>query len=84
MRDRQPLPPRAKDVLQALRPIRRTMDSELSREQAAMVLQVEGFAEDEIPYYLELLLNRGYLYEVDEDVFLTDPGVHHISESRRH
>lgn len=72
MRDRQPLPPGVKDVLQALRPLLRTMDSGLSREQAAMVAQAEGFAEDEIPYYLELLLNRGYLYEVDEDVFLTD------------
>lgn len=49
------------------------MDSGLPREQAAIVLQVEGFAEDEIPYYLELLLNRGHLYEVDEDLFLTDP-----------
>ena len=73
MCDRQPLPPGAKDVLQTLRPILGTMDNGMTRDQAAMVLQTEGFAEDEISYYLELLLNRGYLYEVDEDVFLTDP-----------
>lgn len=73
MHDRQPLPPGAKDVLQTLRPILETTDSGMTRDQVAMVLQNDGFAEDEISYYLELLLNRGYLYEVDEDVFLTDP-----------
>ena len=73
MHDRQPLPPGAKDVLQTLRPILETTDSGMTRDQVAMVLQNDGFAEDEISYYLELLLNRGYLYEVDQNVFLTDP-----------
>ena len=72
MRDRQPLPPGAKDVLQTLRPILKTTDSGMTRDQAVMVLQNDGYTEDEISSYLELLLNRGYLYEVDQNVFLTD------------
>ena len=71
--DPWPLPPGAKEVLQALRPVLTRVERGLSREQATRILQSDGFDAEAIPYYLELLLNRGHLYEVDSYLFLTDP-----------
>ncbi len=73
MMNRRRLPPGAKDILQALRPVLTTVDGGLSRDHATLVLENEGFTADEIPYYLDLLLDRGYLYEVEGALRLTDP-----------
>ena len=73
MPDRTPLPPGAKDHLRVLRPVLRTVENGLSREQATLILVAEGFSEEEIPYYLNLLLERGYLYRVENHLFLTNP-----------
>lgn len=73
MPDQTPLPPGARDHLHALRPVLRTVDNGLSREQATRILIAEGFSEEEIPYYLDMLLDRGYLYCVENYLFLTNP-----------
>ncbi len=70
---RRRLSPGAKEALQTLRPVLLSVENGLSHDQAHQILRNEGFDDEGIIYYLDLLRERGYLYEVDGYLFLTDP-----------
>lgn len=73
-----PLPSRAKDALETLRPRVESAgdgdgeEDELSRERALAALVAETFDESEARETLELLELRGYVYEVNGRLRITE------------
>ena len=72
MRRSTPLPPRATSALEILRPSIEGSDGGLSRIEIRSILLDSGFALTEVPVLLEILIQRGYLYEVADRVRVTD------------
>ena len=71
MRGQTPLPTRARDALSALNAAIEANHTGLSHAEARDVLRDAGFEQADVADLLEILLLRGYIYEVDEHVFVT-------------
>lgn len=68
----RPLPTYAEEVLESLRlKIEPTADG-LPRDMVEAYLASEGFEDSTIEVALEELLNRGYIYAVNDQIRLTD------------
>jgi uncharacterized membrane protein len=68
--DRTQLSPAATDALDTLRePIDRAEG--LTREEAATVLTDDGFDSVDADVFLDELLSKGYLYAVDDRLYVT-------------
>ena len=69
------LPPFAEDVLKMVREAVEESDDEddsLSKDDARSVLVADDrFIESDAEYALDVLQNRGYIYYVDERVYIT-------------
>ena len=69
------LPPFAEDALKMLREAVEESDDEddsLSKDDARSVLVADDcFIESDAEYALDVLQNRGYIYYVDERVYIT-------------
>lgn len=74
--DRSPssrqLPTYAEEMLEALKPKIASTANGLPRAEAETYLDAEGFDESTIRLALDQLLNRGYIYVVNERIRLTD------------
>ncbi|MFC7157238.1 hypothetical protein ACFQPA_17535 [Halomarina halobia] len=68
-----PLGPLASDALEHLEPSMWEAEG-TNRETAREVLEDQGFTESEADAALTQLLSRGYLYEVNGDLYLTPTG----------
>ena len=71
MRGQTPLPTRARDALAVLESTTKADRTGLSHAQACQRLQDAGFECTDVSDRIEILLLRGYLYEVDERLFIT-------------
>lgn len=71
--DRQPIPPLAEDAFEILTD-RFDEGEGISWEAVFALLAEEGYAESDAAYAVHGLLNRGYLYEVNNELFVTPPG----------
>ena len=68
--DRTQLSPAATDALDTLRePVDRAEG--LTREEAATVLTDDGFDSVDADVFLDELLSKGYLYAVDDHLYVT-------------
>ncbi|GAA0452142.1 hypothetical protein MUK72_14395 (plasmid) [Halococcus dombrowskii] len=66
------IPPFAEDALELLRETASDADESLSKDEAATALVAdERFAEADAEYALDVLQSRGYIYYVDEQVYIT-------------
>jgi hypothetical protein len=70
-RDRTPLSPRDREALALLTPVIDSHEQGLSRTQAYEVLVEEGFTAGRAETAVETLLRSGYLYAVDDTLFVT-------------
>lgn len=66
------LPPRAADALDLLESRLATADQGFSESQARAVLLEAEFDEEDATWLLELLHDRGYIYRVDDRIYLTE------------
>ena len=73
--DRPPLPPWINDAYERLAAEIRHRDGGLTTDRAREHLQTEGLIDgrEDARYALTRLLNRGYLYQVDDELFVTEP-----------
>ncbi|UPV76707.1 hypothetical protein M0R89_21160 (plasmid) [Halorussus limi] len=68
----RPLPTYAEEVLDSLKSkIGPTVDA-LPRDEVEAYLHTEGFEDSTIDVALDELLNRGYIYVVNDQIRLTD------------
>ena len=70
------LPAWIKDTYEILVPYLSTQEDGASRDDVATFLTEHGeleLSKPDVNYALEQLLNRGYLYEVDSELYVTDP-----------
>lgn len=66
------LPPVAEDALDVLNATVGEDDDGLSKDEAKAVLVADDrFTEGDAEYALDILQNRGYIYYVDEQVYIT-------------
>jgi hypothetical protein len=66
------IPPFAEDALEVLRETTGDDDEGLSGEEATTVLVAdERFTDGDAEYALDVLQSRGYIYYVDEQVYIT-------------
>lgn len=66
------LPPVAEDALEVLREPVEDADDGLPKDEAKAVLVAdEQFTDGDAEYALNILQNRGYIYYVDEQVYIT-------------
>ncbi|WP_129116311.1 hypothetical protein [Halegenticoccus tardaugens] len=70
MNSRTPLPPQAKEALEALRSPVENAGGDLPREQARAVIASE-FDEESAEGLVNILHNRGYIYYVGEQIRIT-------------
>ncbi|WP_129116220.1 hypothetical protein [Halegenticoccus tardaugens] len=70
MNSRTPLPPQAKEALEALRSPVENAGGDLPREQALAVIASEC-SEESAEGLLNILHNRGYIYYVGEQIRIT-------------
>ena len=68
----RPLPTYAAEVLEVLEPKIAATVNGLPRDEVKTHLDREGFEASTVEVALEELLNRGYIYEVNDHVRLTD------------
>jgi hypothetical protein len=72
MNEPRRIPPFAEDALGVLRETISDDDDGLTKDEANAVLVAdERFTEDDAEYALDVLQNRGYIYYVDEQVYIT-------------
>ena len=71
MRGQTPLPTRARDALSVLDAAIKADHTGMSHAEARAVLRDAGFEQADVADLLEILFLRGYIYEVDEHVFIT-------------
>lgn len=69
--DRRRIPPLAEDAFEVLTDRFDEGDDGFSRDTAFDLLEEGDFVEDDAEYAVEQLLLRGYLYEVDDELFVT-------------
>jgi hypothetical protein len=66
------IPPFAEDALEVLRETASDGNDGLSKDEATTVLVAdERFTEGDAEYALDVLQSRGYIYYVDEQVYIT-------------
>ena len=66
------IPPFAEDALAVLQETVGSTDDSLSKDEVIAVLVAdERFAEADAEYALDVLQSRGYIYYVDEQVYIT-------------
>jgi hypothetical protein len=66
------LPTVAEEALEVLRePIENAGDSLPKPETKAVLIGDDQFTDEEAEYALDVLQNRGYIYYVDEQVYIT-------------
>ncbi len=68
----RPLPTYAEEVLAALKPKVASTANGVAQETAEAYLDEEGFESSTISAALDELQNRGYIYEVNGKIRLTD------------
>ena len=66
-----PLPTRARDALTVLRSTIGERDTGLSQAAAYEALEAAGFERTELSNLIEILLLRGYIYQVNDQLFVT-------------
>lgn len=70
--DNRRVTPMAEDAYEVLRQNIQSSDG-IVRADASELLQDDGFSDDDAEYAIQQLLRRGYLYEVDGSLFVTEP-----------
>jgi len=68
----RPLPTYAEEVFESLKPKIGPRTDGFPRDKAKAYLQTEGFENSTIDVALDVLLNRGYIYVVNDQIRLTD------------
>lgn len=71
---RRPLGPITEDALEHLIAVTAPNDG-IERERAAALLADEGFTTEDTDWALQQLINRGYCYVVDDELYVTDRDV---------
>ncbi|WP_254547309.1 hypothetical protein [Halomarina pelagica] len=71
--DRPPLPDWILTIYRTLSARIQREEGGLSRETATDVIVAEGIEAVDAEYALQRLIDRGYLYMVDEELFVTEP-----------
>ncbi|WP_306061213.1 hypothetical protein [Natronococcus wangiae] len=71
--ERPPLPNWILDVYRQLKPRICSGDDGLAKEKATALIVTEEIGEADAEYALQRLIDRGYLYLVDDELYVTDP-----------
>jgi len=70
--DSTPPPPRGEEALRVLEPAIEDREDGLDRSIAVELLTEEGFDDESATTVIDQLLNRGYLYDVDGHLRVTN------------
>lgn len=71
--ERPPLPDWILDAYRQLASRIQARDGGLPMEEANAILLAEEIEEPDVEYALQRLLDRGYLYRVSDELFVTEP-----------
>lgn len=71
---RRELPSYAVEVYDTLQPLYHDVDTGLPRDEIETAVEDEGFEPATVKAALDVLLNRGYLYDVNGELRITDDG----------
>ncbi len=71
----RPLPTYAEEVLESLQPKLKPTPEGLPQDTVEAYLDTEGFEDSTIDVALEELLNRGYIYIVNDQIRLTESNI---------
>lgn len=78
--ERPPLPDWILDVYQQLNSHICRSDGGLATEKATALIVTEEIGEADVEYALQRLLDRGYLYLVDDELYITQPDANGAEE----